>query len=101
MAVNGVRDRPIPGDHIAMEAVDQFLVWPVRRMRRMLFCDDEAGAASRTRRVVSRVLLGRLAIVGVVGEVGTEDDAIADGDGTERKRSSHYGEGETARHRRW
>ena len=87
VTVNGVGDRPIPGDHITMEAVDQLLVRPIRRMRRMLLGDDQAGAAGSPRRVVRSVLLGRLAIAGVVGEVGAEDDAVADGDGTERQRS--------------
>ena len=81
MAVDRVGDRPIAGDHVAMEAVDQLLVRPIRRMRRVLLGDDQAGAAGGPRRVVRRVLLGRLAVAGVVGEVGAEDDAVAGGDG--------------------
>ena len=77
VTMNSVGDRAVAGDHVAVEAVDQLLVRPIGRMRRVLLGDDQPRAAGRTGRVVGRVLLGRLAVAGVVGEVGAEDDAVA------------------------
>ena len=80
MAMDGIGDRPVAGDHVAMEAVDQLLVRPIGGMGRVLLGDDQPGATGGAGLVVGRVLLGRLAVAGVVGEVRAEDDAVAGGD---------------------
>ena len=75
--VDGLGDAEVPGDHVAVEAVDQLLVRPVGGMGRVLLGDDEAGAAGGAGGVVGGVLLGRPAVTGVVREVGREDDPVA------------------------
>ena len=77
VAVDGFGDAPVARHDLGMEAVDQLLVRPVRRMRRVLLGDDQAGAARGPRRVVGGVLLGGQAVLRVVREVRGEDDAIA------------------------
>ena len=77
MAMDRFCDGSVARNHVAMKAVDQLFVRPVRGVRAVLFGDDQASAASRTRRVVGGVLLGRLAVACVVGEVRAEHDAVA------------------------
>ena len=62
MAVDRVGDASVPGNHVTVEAVDELLVRPVRRMRRVLLGDDQPGATRCSRGVVGGVLLGRLAV---------------------------------------
>ena len=87
MAMHRIGHLPVAGDHVAMEAVDQLLVRPIGGMCRVLLGDDQAGATRGARRVVRGVLLGRLAVAGVVGEVRAEDDSVACRDRTDRQRS--------------
>jgi len=70
-----------------MKTVNEFFVWPVGGVGAVLFSDDEPSAASCTRRVVVGVLLGGLTIAGVVGEVGTKDNAVSGRHWPEFKRS--------------
>ena len=68
----------VAGDDLAVEAVDQLLVRPVGGVGRVLLGDDQADAARRACRVVVGVLLGRKAVLGVVGQVRGEHDPVAD-----------------------
>jgi hypothetical protein len=77
VTVHGLSDAAVAGDHLAVEAVDQLLVGPVRRMRRVLLGDDEAGAALGAGAVVRGVLLGGPAVPRVVREVRAEHDPVA------------------------
>ena len=60
-----------------MKTVNEFFVGPVGGMGAVLFSNDESGTASGTGGVVVGVLLGGLAIAGVVGEVSAKDNAVA------------------------
>ena len=77
MAMDSIGDALVARDHVAMKTVNQFFVGPVGGVRAVLFGDDEPGAASCTRRVVVGMLLGGLAIAGVVSEVSAKDNAVA------------------------
>ncbi len=76
VAVHGVGDRAVAGDDLGPEAVDELLVGPVGRVGRVLLGDDEPGAAGGPRGVVRGVALGREPVLGVVRQVGREDDAV-------------------------
>ena len=86
VGVHGVGDPPVAVDHLGVEAVDQLLVGPVRRVGRVLLGDDEAGPAGGPGRVVGGVLLGGQAVGGVVGEVGREHDAVGHRDRAQPQR---------------
>ena len=77
MAMDSIGDALVARDHVAMKTVNEFLVGPVGGVGAVLFGDDESGTARCTRRVVIGVLLGGLAVAGVVGEVGAKDNAVA------------------------
>ena len=77
MTMNRIGDALVARDHVAMKTVNQFFIGPVGGVRAVLFGDDEPGAASCTRRVVIGMLLGGLAITGVVSEVGAKDNAVS------------------------
>ena len=77
MTMDSIGDALVARDHVAMKTVNQFLVGPVGGVGAVLFGDDESGAARCTRRVVVGMLLGGLAIAGVVSEVGAKDNAVA------------------------
>ena len=77
MTMNRIGDALVARDHVAMKTVNEFFVRPVGGVGAVLFSDDESGTASGTGGVVVGVLLGGLAITGVVGEVGAKDNAVA------------------------
>ena len=77
MTMNRIGDALVARDHVAMKTVNEFFVRPVGGVGAVLFSDDESGTASGTGGVVVGVLLGGLAIAGVVGEVGAKDDAVS------------------------
>ena len=77
MAMDSIGDAFVARDHVVMKTVNQFLVGPVGGVRAVLFGDDESGTARCTRRVVVGMLLGGLAIAGVVSEVSAKDNAVA------------------------
>ena len=77
MTMDSIGDALVARDHVAMKSVNEFLVGPVGGVRAVLFGDDESGTARCTRRVVVGMLLGGLAITGVVSEVGAKDNAVA------------------------
>ncbi|CAB4912027.1 unannotated protein [freshwater metagenome] len=77
MTMDGIGDSLVARNHIAVKTVNEFLVRPVGGVRAVLFGDDESGATRCTRGVVVGMLLGGLAITGVVGEVGAEDNAVS------------------------
>lgn len=77
MTMDGIGDALVARDHVAVKTVDQFLVWPVGGVSAVLFGDDESGTTRCSRRVVIGMLLGGLAITGVVGEVCAKDNAVA------------------------
>ena len=77
MTMNRIGDALVARDHVAVKSVNEFLVGPVGGVRAVLFGDDEPGAARCTRRVVVGVLLGGLAVTGVVSEVSAKDNAVA------------------------
>ena len=83
MTVHRVGDALVSGDHVAMEAVNEFLVGPVRGVRAVFLGDDEPGSTRGARGVVRGVLFGGFSVAGVVGEVRTEDDAITRAHGSE------------------
>ena len=78
VGVDGLGDAPVAGDDPGVEAVDELLVRPVGDVGGVLLGDDEPGTACRPRRVVGGVLGGGHAVLGVVGQVGREDDPVAD-----------------------
>ena len=77
MAMDSIGDALVARDHVAMKTVNEFLVRPVGGVGAVFFSDDEPGAARCTRRVVVGMLLGGLAVTGVVSEVGAKDNAVA------------------------
>ena len=77
MTMNRIGDALVARDHVAMKTMNQFFIGPVGGVGAVLFGDDESGTASGTGGVVVGVLLGGLAIAGVVGEVGAKDDAVS------------------------
>ena len=77
MAMDSIGDAFVARDHVAMKTMNEFFVGPVGGVRAVLFGDDEPGTARCTRRVVIGMLLGGLAITGVVSEVGAKDNAVA------------------------
>ena len=68
----------VAGDHLGMEGFDEPLVGPVGGMHRLLFGDDEPRAAARAGRQVARQPLAGQPVLGQVGEVGRERDAVRD-----------------------
>ena len=77
MTMNRIGDALVARDHVSMKTMNEFFVGPVGGVRAVLFGDDESGTARCTRRVVVGMLLGGLAITGVVSEVGAKDNAVA------------------------
>ena len=77
MAMDSIGDAFVARDHVAMKTVNEFFVGPVGGMGAVLFSNDESGTAGGTGGVVVGVLLGGLAIAGVVGEVSAKDNAVA------------------------
>ena len=77
MAMDSIGDALVARDYVAVKSVNEFLVRPVGGVRAVLFGDDEPGAARCARRVVIGMLLGGLAVTGVVSEVSAKDNAVA------------------------
>ena len=75
--MNGLGDAPIAGDDFAVEPVDQLLIRPVCGVGGVLFGDDEPGATFGSSGVVRGVLFSGQPVGRVVGEMGTEHQAIA------------------------
>ena len=63
-----------------MKSVDEFFVRPIGGMRAVFFGDDESGATGSASRVIRGVLSSGFTVAGVVGQVGTEYDAVGHDD---------------------
>ena len=74
--MDGIGDLAVAVDHVGVEAMDELLVGPVRRVGGVLLGDDEPGPAGRPGRGVGGVLVGGPTIGGVVRQVRGEDDAV-------------------------
>ncbi len=83
VAVHRVGDPAVTGNHVAVEAVYQLLVGPVRGVGGVLLGDYQSRAAGGALGVVGGVLVGGKTVVRVVGEVRGEDDPVAHRDGSE------------------
>ena len=86
VAMHRSGDFPIPRNDVAMKAVNELLVRPVGGMGAVFLGDDQANATGSTRPVVRGVLLGRLTVSGVVGEMRREHQSIACRDRTQLQR---------------
>ena len=95
VAMDRIGDPSVAGDDTAVEAVDELLVRPIGGVGRVLLGDDQADAGRGARLVVGGMLLGRMAVSGVVREVRREHQTILDGDRPEPERGP-----EEARRRR-
>ena len=63
--------------------MDEFFIRPIRGMRAVLFGDDETDTTQSPSRVIRRMLFGRFSVARIIRQMGTEHDAIGDGDGTQ------------------
>ena len=99
VGVDRVGDAPVAGDDRRVEPVDELLVGPVGRMGRVLLGDDQAGPAGGPGPVVGGVLLGGQAVLGVVGQVGGEDDPVGHGHRPDAERREQLPVGGTRAHR--
>ena len=97
--VHGFGDAPVAGDDGGVEAVDELLVRPVRRMGGVLLGDDQSGAAGGPSRVVGHVLVGGEPALGEVGEVGGEDDPVLRPDRPELDRGEQVAVAAAGTHR--
>lgn len=77
MAMDGIRDLFVAGDDITMKPVDQLFIGPIGGMGAVFFGDNQTRSTSSTGGVIIGVLIRGLAILGVVRQVRTKDDAVA------------------------
>ena len=77
MAMHSIRDLFVARDDITMKPVDQLFIGPIGGMGAVFLGDNQTRSTSSTGSVIIGVLICGLAILGVVRQVRTKDDAVA------------------------
>ena len=77
MAMHSIRDLFVARDDITMKPVDQLFIGPIGGMGAVFLGDNQTCSTSSTGSVIIGVLICGLAILGVVRQVRTKDDAVA------------------------
>ncbi len=72
-----IRDLFVARDDITMKPVNEFFVGPIGGMGAVFLGDNQTRSAGGTGSVIIGVLIGGLAILGIVRQVRTKDDAVA------------------------
>ena len=77
MAMYSICDLFVARDDITMKPVNEFFIGPIGGMGAVFLGDNQTRSTSSTGSVIIGVLICGLAILGVVRQVRTKDDAVA------------------------